>query len=160
MEVSLSGLDIQNQVNCNIIKYSDIPNYNNIDDLLINDKCVILYETKENYGHWTCIYKHGNTLAFFDSYGNNFNEQTKFIPTQLNKKLKNNHKNLIKLLYKSPYNVEFNEYPLQKLEEGVNTCGRWVIVRLQNPYVSVNEFHKLFVNKLMTPDEIIVKLTQ
>tara|TARA_B100000214_G_C23568964_1_gene446407 strand:+ start:78 stop:566 length:489 start_codon:yes stop_codon:yes gene_type:complete len=159
MEKSLSGYEILNNVECNILTYSDIKKFNNIDDLFINDKCIILYETTKNKGHWTCIYKYKDTIYFFDSYGNNFSEQTKFIPKHINKKLKQDHKKLIELLYKSPYKVEYNEHKLQKYKQGVNTCGRWCIIRLKYPEIPVDEFNKLFKNKKLSPDEIVLGLT-
>tara|TARA_Y100000310_G_scaffold342068_1_gene443596 strand:- start:3643 stop:4131 length:489 start_codon:yes stop_codon:yes gene_type:complete len=160
MDKSLTGYNILSNVECNILKYSDIKNYNDIDDLLHNDKCIILYETKHNSGHWTCIYKHNKTIYFFDPYGNNFTEQTKFIPKYINTKLKQEHNKLIKLLYNSPYKVEYNEHQLQKYQKGVNTCGRWCIIRLQYPELSIKEFNKLFKNKKLSPDDIILKLTK
>ena len=72
MDKSLSDTDILNYMNgkTNLIQYKEIINYDNIDDLLGQyKKCVLLYHTRENYGHWTCLYKVKNTIYFFDSYG-------------------------------------------------------------------------------------------
>ena len=163
MDYSLSDTDLRNNINANIVSFSDIKNYNNIDELLgFEGKCFILYETKKNMGHWTCLYKFNDTIYFFDSYGNNIDLQLNFIPKQINKSLGQNHKNLIELLYKSPYKIEFNEYQLQKLGNGINTCGRWCLIRLQYPSISVKEFKNLFSKKNLgkiSPDLMIYKLT-
>ena len=160
MDKSLSTEDIVNQVNCNVLKYSDIKNYNSIDDMLINDRCVILYETTKNKGHWTCLYKYKNTIYFFDSYGNNHEEQKNFIPNKIKKALKQDHKRLTELLYNSNYDVEYNETQLQQFKNNINTCGRWVVVRMMYPHISVDNFKKLFLNKTKKADEIIYELTK
>ena len=163
MDYSLSDSDLRESIDANIVSYSDIKNYKTIDELLgDNGKCFILYETKKNMGHWTCLYKYKDTIFFFDPYGNNFDLQLKFIPKQINTALGQDHKHLIELLYNSPYKVEFNEYKLQKLGRGINTCGRWCLVRLQNPSISVSNFKNLFSKKRLgniKPDEMIVLLT-
>ena len=178
MDYSLSDTDLRENIDANIVSYSDIKNYKTIDELLGNTgKCFILYETKKNTGHWTCLYKSSlektnkggygvntpkDTIYFFDPYGNNFDLQLNFIPKQINKSLGQDHKHLIELLYNSPYKVEFNEYKLQKLGRGINTCGRWCLVRLQNPSISVSNFKNLFSKKRLgniKPDEMIVRLT-
>ena len=160
MDKSLSTDDITNNIKCNLIRYSDIKKYNSIDDMLINDRCVILYETTKNKGHWTCIYKYKNTIYFFDSYGNNHEEQFNFIPKNINKALKQDHQRLTELLYKSKYRVEYNETQLQQFKEGINTCGRWVLIRMLYPHISVDDFKKLFLSKSKKPDEIIYELTK
>tara|TARA_R110000782_G_scaffold16495_1_gene47177 strand:- start:385 stop:1356 length:972 start_codon:yes stop_codon:yes gene_type:complete len=159
MEYSLSGNDILENVDCNLIKLSEIKNYNSIDALLKNNRCVILFENRMNVGHWTCMYKRGNTIFFFDSYGNDMKGVYDFVPKNINQSLQQNFKDLVKLLYNSPYKVEYNDYELQKDADGINTCGRWCIIRMEYPQLSLDQFNKLFKNKALSPDEIIVKLT-
>lgn len=164
MDYSLSDLDLKNNIDANIVSYSNIKNYRTIDDLLGDTgKCFILYETKKNMGHWTCLYKYKNTVYFFDSYGNNLDLQQNFIPKQINKSLGQEHKKLVELLYKSPYKIEFNEYQLQKLGRGINTCGRWCLIRLENPELSIEEFKNLFSKKKLgsiQKDNMIYELTK
>ena len=42
-----------------IIKYSELSKFNDLDELLPNEKdyCIILYEHKLNEGHWVAILK-------------------------------------------------------------------------------------------------------
>lgn len=160
MDKSLSTEDILSKVKCNVMRYSDIKKYTDIDDLFINDKCVILYETTKNKGHWTAIYKYNHTIYFFDSYGNHHEEQFNFIPKYINEKLKQDHQRLTELLYKSKYNVEYNETQLQQFKKDINTCGRWCLIRLMYPHISVNDFKKMFKNKSIKPDRIVYELTK
>ena len=132
---------------CNLITYSEIKNYKNINDILGKyNKCILLYETKKNYGHWTCIYKNHtkNTIFFFDSYGFIIDDQLDFIPKNNKKMLNSNYRYLTNLLYKSKCRIEYNQYQLQKMNPSIATCGRWVIARLAYIELSVDEFYYNF----------------
>lgn len=161
IDYSLSNFDILNALDqkCNLVSYPQIKKFKTIDQLLGKyKKCVILYLSDANYGHWTCIYEHNNVIYFFDSYGNIPNDQLKWIPKGLNKSLEQDHKHLIKLLYDSGKKIEYNEHPLQKSGRGINTCGKWVIFRLKYPFLSINDFNNLFTNKNRPHDYLINKL--
>lgn len=159
MEYSLSGTDITDRVDCNLIKLSEIKQFSSIDELLKNNRCVLLFENKMNSGHWVCLYKHNNTLSFFDSYGNNMKGVGDFVPKHIDRALRQDFRDLVRLMYNSPYNVEYNHHALQKDKLGVNTCGRWCIIRMKYIDMSVDDFNKAFKRKALSPDEIIVGLT-
>ena len=62
---SLSGEDILKalEYECNLVQYKDLENFNSIEELLgPYKKCVLLYHTKLNYGHWTCLYEVNDTI--------------------------------------------------------------------------------------------------
>lgn len=163
IDYSLSGQDVIDALDgkCNIVSYPDIKKYRNINDLLGKyKKCVILYLNSANYGHWTCIYEYNGTIYFFDSYGVEPNGQLNWLPKNVNKLLKQDHKHLLKLLYNSGKPIEYNEYPLQKFGKGINTCGKWVVFRLKYPFLSVENFRKLFENKNIEPDKLINSLVK
>ena len=58
---------------CDVIVYHSLGNYNSIQDLLGEKGAVIiLYETKQNFGHWVAMFYTDdarNQVEFFDSYG-------------------------------------------------------------------------------------------
>lgn len=160
MEISksLSGIDILDKVKCNLIQYKDINKYNSIEELLgPTKKCVILYHTKRNYGHWTCLYEYNNTIFFFDSYGFIPDDELTFLHKDLKTELNSNHRYLTQLLYNSNKPIEYNEYQLQERNKNVNTCGRWVILRLKYPSISVDDFYNIFKqsSRYITNDELI-----
>lgn len=163
MDYSLSGQDIKDLLNDEvyIYTYKDLYNFRNIDDLLGKfRKVVVLYLNSLDYGHWTCLYEHNNTIYFFDSYGAIPDTQQKFIKKDINEYNKQDLKYLLDLLYSSEKNIEYNQYKLQKFKKGINTCGRWCVVRLQHPEISVDMFAHYFLNQnVMNPDELVVKLT-
>ena len=158
---SLSGTEILDKVKCNLIQYKDVNKYKSIDELLgPTKKCVILYHTKRDYGHWTALYEYNGTIFFFDSYGFIPDDELKYLHKDLKAELNSNHRYLTELLYNSNKPVEYNEYQLQDRKKNVNTCGRWVILRLKYPKISVNDFYDIFKesSKYINNDELITHL--
>jgi hypothetical protein len=118
-----------------IIKYSDLENIKTIEELLpeSRDYRIILVETNYNTGHWCCILRYGKTIEWFDSYGLAVDGELKFINVLKNKMLGQDFKHLTRILYeatKRGFHTIYNKRKLQKYKDGVNTCGRWVILRI------------------------------
>ena len=160
INIPLSGNDIILKLNnkVNVYSYSQIFNFKNINELLGKyKKIVLLYETSKNYGHWCCIYEHKNKIYFFDSYGLKPDEQFNFIQPELKKELYDNHKYLLELLYNSQKEIHYNQYQLQKKLPDIQTCGRWCVLRLKYPSISVNNFYNIFkdTSKLISNDELV-----
>lgn len=116
-----------------IIKYSDLANYSNINELLPNDKDfkIILIESRVNSGHWVAVMKYKNIIEYFSSYGTKPEYDFKFIPTMIKHLLGQGGNILTKLLKTKDkgQKIYYNKKKLQKINDGVNTCGRWVIAR-------------------------------
>ena len=122
-----------------ILKYSQLADIKDIDELLPNDKDyrVILTESKRNEGHWCCIMKYTDSegkkwIEWFDSYSGKPDSELKFIPEPIKKMLGQDKNYLSRILktVKPPYNILYNATKYQKLKDGINTCGRWCIARL------------------------------
>lgn len=136
----------------NVVKYSELINYDNIDDLLQPfDNVVILYETGKNYGHWVCLIKYGNTIEFFDPYGLGVDEQLSFSKKSLPL--------LSILLLNSDYKLIENKTQLQKKYNNVSSCGRHVAVRLILKQLDIYEYLKMFENNKYDPDTVVTYLT-
>lgn len=117
-----------------IIKYSDLADYNTINDLLPNDKDfkIILIESSVNQGHWVCVMKYGDIIEYFNSYGSKPEYDFKFIPTMIRHLLGQGGNLLTKLLRtkNKGQKIYYNKKKLQKINNNVNTCGRWVVARV------------------------------
>lgn len=117
-----------------VIKYSELADYSNINELLPNNKDfrVILVESQYNQGHWTAVMKYGDVIESWNSYGTKPEYDFKFIPTSIKHLLGQGGNLLTKLLNtKNPdQKLYYNKKKFQNLAEGVNTCGRWVIARI------------------------------
>ena len=162
---SLSGTEVLDLLDnkCNLVQYSDLHNISSIDELLgPYKKCVLLYHTSANYGHYCCVYENNDTIFFFDSYGSIPDTQLKFLPKDLIKELNSNHNYLIRLMYNSGKNVEYNQYEFQSKEPNVATCGRHCVNRLRFPEISINDYYQIFkdASKYMPMDELICYLVK
>ena len=114
-----------------IIEYNDLIEYNDIDELLPKDRdsVIMLIETDDNVGHWTCLSKDkkSNLLTYFDSYGLDIDQQLKFISRIKRKLLGQEKKLLTEMVDSSDYDVIYNHLPLQSHKSWVSTCGRHII---------------------------------
>lgn len=131
-----------------IFLYSDLEQFDNIDDLLNPyGCCVILYQLEQNVGHWVCLIKHKNdTLEFFDPYGLSIDEELKYSEFNLRRHEGEITPHLTALIDKSNWRLISNDFKLQKFKEHVNTCGRWVALRIRFKDVSLEKFIDLFTN--------------
>jgi hypothetical protein len=164
---SLSDTDIHNFFDgkINILKFSELKNYNNIDDVLGKyRRCIILFESgKLNRGHWCAILEvkpsnKKNYILFFDSYGLMIESELsdRYIPKSFQKLSNQQRGSLIKLLLNQPLPVHYNQYKLQKLKKNVNTCGKFCVFRCLLNHLTEDEFAKLLRSqKPLSPDELV-----
>jgi len=112
----------------NVVRFRDIPKIDKVEDMFINNRCVLLYETSDNVGHWVGMYhdKHRNRINYFDPYGTFMDDQLNFIDDPFLSCSGQDEKHLLKLLVKYKGDVHYLNRPLQSMERGINTCGRWV----------------------------------
>ena len=68
-----------------------------------------------------------------------------------------NHKYLLELLYNSQKEIHYNQYQLQNKAPEIQTCGRWCILRLKYPSISVDNFYNIFkdTSKVISNDELV-----
>ena len=114
---ALSDADILHALDndVNIVKYSELRNMKNIDDLLKYDRAVILFELKKNNGHWCSVIRNKNSIIFTDSYGMFPENELNYVPVSFKFISKQDRGYLLKLLYEQPLPVHFSQYKLQKL---------------------------------------------
>ena len=162
-----------------ILKYSDLNKYNNIEELLPNNKSyvVILYENQKNKGHWVCLMrykdkKRGDLIEFFDSLADDGkpDSQLKWVSSETNKLLGQGKPILTELLNKSDLPVIYNKFKFQSegnKKDGnlINTCGKhcvFRIVNLLNDNRNLEDYYKLMAKAQKqsknTFDEIVAHL--
>lgn len=155
-QIDLTGDDLVRicEGKVKVVSYHELANYDSIEDLLKDFGAIILlYETRENFGHYTALFfDKNNTLEFFDSYG--------FAPDQeLNYAKYNNIPYLTNLLNKYSKNVIYNHKGLQKFARDVNTCGRWTASRIRMRNLTPKQFEDLWNNTYYNPDFFITAIT-
>ena len=156
----------------NIIKYSDLKQYNNIEELLPTDKSykIILIENEHNSGHWVLLmrykYEGKEYIEFFNSYGLMPTTSLDFINKIKNQILGQNIKYLDKLLNKAKkqFKIIYSTKRFQKLRPEIATCGRHMLLRLLmmlhydlSLYDYIDFLNKL-KDKYKYPDDVIVSM--
>ena len=169
IEYSLSNVDIERYVGRgHIIKYSDLSNFDNIDDVFNgNSFVIVLIESKPFSGHWVTMLRYDNIVESFDSYGGSIDNELSFISKEMKNKLGENEKSILNLLKNSSYKVVINKYKFQSEQNNVDTCGRYCVLRILM-FACGNMQLKEFTNwfrksgKLLklSNDELVVKLIQ
>lgn len=164
-KIDLTGKDIHEITNgvCLPMRYSDLEQVDNIDDLFKNHIAImLLYQTEtENLGHWVAVIKHPNNLIeVFDPYGLKIDEELKYSKFNLRRHQGEIVPHLTHLLNKTNYKIIYNDVRLQKFLKDVNTCGRWCAWRTKVNDISLKDFQNLFTkNKFGDPDLWISALT-
>ena len=117
-----------------IIEYSKLKNINAIEELLPKDKSfvVLLLERVKNNGHWCGIMRYGNIIEYFDPYGLKISSELDLNSEKKNEELGQEQKWLNNLLTESigRWNIIYNKFDFQKLNNNIMTCGRWTCLRI------------------------------
>lgn len=118
-----------------VIIYSDLANYNTIDELLPKelDYRIILVEFKPHQGHWVVVLKYNDTIEMFNSYGECVDKQKNgFVSRMMNIRLGQGQDYLTQLMKKSDakYRLVYNKKKFQKVSPEINTCGRHCALRI------------------------------
>jgi hypothetical protein len=136
--------------NSEVMKYSELANYRTIDDLLPLpiDFRIVLVEQEKNIGHWVCILKYRDVIESFNSYGKDIDRQKDTFGAIKNRLLGQQTDYLTKLVKKSKYKYVINKTPFQSRKEGVNTCGRWCILRviaMKDLFMDLEQFKEMVI---------------
>jgi hypothetical protein len=147
----ISNFDILKCIRTRIINYDDLKNFKKLDDAFINDSFVILIRAPHGeVGHWVCCCKRQpDIISYFDSMGR---------PPDPSEYLIGNgdYPYLSKLLYESPYVLEYNEYDYQA--KNTSTCGRHCIVRILLKDKPLEEY-QWFMSKFKNDDVLVTAIT-
>jgi hypothetical protein len=165
-QYSISGADLKRITDnkANIISYEDLENVKHLSQILHpHGAVIILYETKEKFGHWVCLLedeKDPSILEFFDPYGLSIDEELKFSELHLRQHQGKITPHLTALVNTGGYNVKSNKRQLQKFLHHTNTCGRWIGMRVRLREKTLDEFINLMTkNKNYDGDFWVSALT-
>lgn len=170
MDRSLSGEEVLKLSDGGIvIKFSDLERFENVDDLFDEEsegKCIILLESEAYRGHWVCLYRdfRDNSISYFDPYGFSIEQPLKMLESSYLEESNQAFPHLLYMLLDFSGDVYCMDNRLQKLESGINTCGRWCGFYLKvADLISVDDFAKAFkrvsADTNVSTDEIIVSIT-
>lgn len=163
---ALSGTDILKLLNgkTRVIKYSELANINNINELLFGyNSVVILILSKENYGHWVCITRRNDILEFFDSYGYFVDDPIYFknTPKYFRKQNNQDYPHLTAILLNSynEYVITYNELRFQKKDRQTATCGRHVVCRIVYKDMDLYDYYRFLKSIDKDLDKVVTILT-
>lgn len=166
--IALSNYEINNILKdqTKILTYKALPQFNNIDQLLEPYKnFIMLYMSRPNFGHWTCVLKHPDRIEFFDPYGgkNTPDNELNMIKDDVKQITNQDYPYLSQLLYDSGYPIEYNNYQFQEHGQGINSCGRHCIVRCLFKNLLLDEYYEM-MNQLckkfnMNYDQLVTYIT-
>lgn len=153
-----------------IYKYNELMLCKDIYELFGNaGYCIILIETKPNFGHWVCLRKntrYGWTfISFFDSYGGFPDKQKRYIGQTFLHSSNQHYNKLCELLYfascdeKRRTIVEFSETAFQNINDSnLSTCGHWCCVFIESG-LTVDEFRE-YIKKFdeTNKDNLVVRI--
>jgi hypothetical protein len=144
-----------------IITYPDLAKMKNINQAFdAKGRCIMLYLTEDAHsGHWVCMLNKGNTIEYFDPYGEAPEKALDSVPQSKLQELNEAYPYLTRLLRGSGKKVVYNHYAFQKEKRDVNTCGRHSVVRcLYAPY-AIGKYKKVMDGSGMSPDDFVSALT-
>lgn len=177
MDYSLSDIDVKKICpDCRVFSYPDISKMHSLAQLIDphHPRAMILYQTQGDgnnaYGHWTSICMLPNSKAhggysvyFFDPYGTFPDNEQRMINKSYMERSGQVKNKLQALLKNSIFNdIHYNNHRLQKLQRGIDTCGRWsaFFLRCKMTETEFVKFIKTAKNDLkLSNDETIVILT-
>lgn len=132
---------------CNVFINDELKGMN-YKQLFEKPKVILLLGDGHSVGHWVGLIKRKNEIEYFDPYG--FGIEKDIQLSQSEPYLLNICKG---------YKIHSNHHPLQKLKKDINTCGRWVIVRIRLSELSINEFEEIIKEPHQVSDITITLLT-
>jgi len=159
--ISLSDSDITRLSHGDIktITYPQLKDYQSLDDLFSShDFVMILYETRQNYGHWIMLSKFkdskGEYYEFFDPYGFQPDEELQFIDENVRDNLGESDYHLSSMLHGN--RVVVNHTRFQQFKEDVNTCGRHCIFRFLNRRMNLKQYTEFILGSLHNNPDYLV----
>jgi len=162
-----------------IIKYSELASVESLEALLpkSTDYCILLYETKENSGHWVALTRYTSVsgqdrFEFFDPYGYKPDSELRWVAQQSRESLGEGEPYLTKLIQQANANssyprVQHSPYHFEKLDNKINTCGHHSAHRIYRLIHNNMDLHDYWVymehakEKLnMNYDEVVAEFVQ
>jgi hypothetical protein len=120
-----------------ILTYNELSKYKTIEELLKKDLdyVILLYQQKQNYGHWVLLSRYNNIIEFFSSYGDYIDEPLNWTKLKMRIVLGEDKPYLSQLLSNAinskKFDVIYNSFDFQnKNDLSIATCGRWCVLRI------------------------------
>lgn len=134
----MSGQEILEYVP-NMMKYGELENMSD-SEIVERMPLVVLYEFKEDYGHWCLLTNTVEGIEFFDSYSFLPDSQREFIDEPFKSLSGQSRPRILKLLKNLSNFLQINYMDFQLQGADTATCGRWCCLRYLLRDLSVEDF--------------------
>jgi hypothetical protein len=122
------------------------------------EKCVYLFLTSDNYGHFCAVMRRGNAVELFDSYGLPPEGEHAFVSREMLDHLKERDDLILNICKENGWNVLHNKKRLQEWK-GSETCGRHCIERIRQFDTPIQDYVKWLTgiakSAKTTPDAVV-----
>jgi hypothetical protein len=148
LDTPLSKEQLIHMIGCkdeDIIPYSNLRNYDTIDELLPKDKDfkILLLEEEKYRGHWVTLLRDNNIICYFNPYGNKPDRDMDCIPRIVRKMLGQDRPEITRLC--RDYDIWYSDHKFQGPNSQV--CGRYAVY-----------FIEMVCKMNYTPDQAVDKL--
>jgi len=158
-EYALSNDDINKILDppTRILTYPELAECSTVDDMFDElGRCIILYLTNgPTSGHWVCMWRKGNRINYFDSYGDAPDVPREVVGGAYGQE----EPYLMNLLQNSGCQVYYNTHPYQSNRADVASCGRHCVARLICKDMSDKKYYQLIKRSGQSPDTFVTNLT-
>ena len=162
-EYSLSDADIRRILgdDIKIITYPMLKNMSSIDEAFDSKgrSVMLVPNVSPTMGHWVAMIDRGDSIEFFDPYGDAPEEQKGGLSQSKLQSLDIAQPYLTKLLRASGKPVYYNTKAFQSSSRNVATCGRHAIARLAYAPYSIDKYAECVKKSGLTPDNFVAGLT-
>lgn len=147
-EYSLSDGDFRDilETDTNVLTYPQLHNYRHIDEIFDPlGRAILLYLTEgKNIGHWVSLIKRGNTIEFYDPYGNpaDTQQRTLGLTPEQDRELNGGQKILTEMVEDAGYTLVSNRMKAQQDAPNVNTCGRHAVLRTMMYHLPMRQYNR------------------
>jgi len=144
-----------------VVTSDQLYKFKTLDELLEPyNRTVILYiwKTDPSYGHFTCLSKRGDVVDYFDPFGKTIDSVNRELPKDFKSQNHLDYNYLTRLLLNSPYDIEYNEQPMQ--DKSSSVCGRYAIAKLALSDLPMDIFQRLFGKDTMKNDLLVTAMTR
>lgn len=165
--VALSNKDISRAlqgagVPFQIISFPELARFRSVDDLLARGAVVLFLELPGHVGHWQAVFRApSGEVEVFGPYGLTPREALGTLDTATRARLHESAPLLERLL--AGERVVINQVDLEAWRPDVQTCGRWVVLRLVHQDMTDAEFLAWLRAQRRpgeTADDLVVRLTR
>jgi hypothetical protein len=152
-------------------RYPELSRYQSLEQLFAETESKIVFllilTLSESQGHWTCLFlRDDGIVEWFDSYSCAPETELLWLDAQTRARLGEDKPLLMPLLLaeEQERHVVYNRYDLQTIRQGINTCGRWSLLRALHKDLDDDQFHtemtRLAKRRKVSLDELVCLMTQ